>query len=35
MDEAAVVAALAPLTDSDGSPLIGPEDIYGVMAEAG
>src|SRR5215213_7082215 len=35
MDEAAVVAALAPLTDSDGSPLIGPEDIYGVMTEAG
>src|SRR5215212_878283 len=35
MDEAAVVAALASLRDEDGSPLIGPEDIHGVMTEAG
>src|SRR5215210_6894126 len=35
MDEAAVVAALAPLIDSDGSPPIGPEDIFGVISEAG
>jgi ATP-binding protein involved in chromosome partitioning len=35
MDEAAVVAALASLTDSDGSPLVSAEDVGGVMTEDG
>jgi len=33
MNEAAVVAALAPLRDADGSPLIGPGDVAGVLTE--
>jgi ATP-binding protein involved in chromosome partitioning len=35
MDEATVVAALASLTRPDGSPVVAPEDLAGVMAEDG
>jgi ATP-binding protein involved in chromosome partitioning len=35
MDEATVVAALASLTEPDGSPLVTPEDVAGVMTEDG
>lgn len=35
MDEAAVVAALASLTEADGSPLVAPEDVAGVLSEDG
>src|SRR3954447_7469925 len=35
MDEATVVAALASLTEPDGSPLVAPEDVAGVLTEDG
>jgi len=35
MDEAEIVAALASLKDADGSPLVAPEDVAGIMTEDG
>ena len=35
MDEAAIIAALATLTEPDGSPLVAPEEVGGVMSEPG
>jgi ATP-binding protein involved in chromosome partitioning len=35
MDEATVVAALASLTEPDGSPLVTPDDVAGVVTEDG
>ena len=35
MDEAAVVAALATLTGPDGSPLVAPDEVGGVISEPG
>jgi ATP-binding protein involved in chromosome partitioning len=35
MDEAAIVAALATLTTPDGTPLVAPDEVAGVMSEPG